>query len=444
MVLGGVEHVVGRVVLNKPGAGCESVELGVLAGIDHAGGVALHAKEHDARTRSLGCLGGAKPDGAAAAVGVHEHVSVAQVHAFDRDAVEQLGLLGVRLVERGGGDVERAAEELVAQGLLAADDARLAPEDGVGHAAVDVLGHADDPLVDGEDAVEEFLGMRKVALRGHDREHERVGLPAGAQHGVAQKARVRVFAVGGDAQALRQLGDGVEDAARALGLHGARGDADDVVRAALEEAAAHGTVLAGGKGGRRLVTEGAGRRVLAGIAQGGAHAADGADFDLRLLAEFRKELLHGSLFTRELLFVGEIQPLAAAAIVHDRAGARCVAALIRGGGSGRVRASRLAAGGRGGAFAAVFVWGAGGRLLCSGSARATVLTRSIRALACTFAVGVASGGGGALCRGVLPRRLLLTFALGGLGRLARFSRCLCEGATCPALCARLCHAQLRT
>ena len=115
VVGGGVEHVIGGVVGHKPRAAAQVVELGVLARIGHACGVALHAEQHDLVARGRRLLGCAKADGSAAAVGVHDHVTASELHAVDGDLVEELGLFGVRLVERGGRDTETAAEQLVAQ-----------------------------------------------------------------------------------------------------------------------------------------------------------------------------------------------------------------------------------------------------------------------------------------------------------------------------------------
>ena len=105
VVVGGIQDVIGGIVGHKPGAAGEAVELGIAARR-----VALHAEQHDADALALGIFSCAKTDGAAAAVGIHKHIALAQVHAVDSELIEQFGLLRVGLVERGRGDVELAAE----------------------------------------------------------------------------------------------------------------------------------------------------------------------------------------------------------------------------------------------------------------------------------------------------------------------------------------------
>ena len=94
--------------------------------------VALHAEQHNADALVLGILRGAQTDGAATTVSVHKNVTLLQVHAVNRELIEQLGLLRIGLVERGGGDIELAAEQLVAHAFGAIDDTSLLTQDGIG------------------------------------------------------------------------------------------------------------------------------------------------------------------------------------------------------------------------------------------------------------------------------------------------------------------------
>lgn len=93
--------------------------------------VALHAEQHNADALVLGIFSCTKTDGAAAAVGVHEHIALVQSHAVDSELVEQLGLLRIGLIERGRGDIEFATEQLVAHALGAINDTSLLTQDGV-------------------------------------------------------------------------------------------------------------------------------------------------------------------------------------------------------------------------------------------------------------------------------------------------------------------------
>ena len=93
--------------------------------------VALHAEQHNADALVLGILRGAQADGSAAAVSVHKNVTLLQVHAVNGKSIEQLGLLRIGLIERGGGDIELAAEQLVAHAFGAIDDTSLLTQDAL-------------------------------------------------------------------------------------------------------------------------------------------------------------------------------------------------------------------------------------------------------------------------------------------------------------------------
>lgn len=173
--------------------------------------VALHSEQHDADTLVLGFFSCAKTDGAAAAVGIHKHIVLAQIHAIDSELVEQLGLLRVGLVERGRGDIEFATEQLVAHALGAIDDTSLLTQDGVTGASVDVLGNGDDMRIECGDSLKELLRMRQVALSGHEGDHNLVGTPTAADDGIAEQAQMLVLVKGGNVQTLGLMRDAVEN-----------------------------------------------------------------------------------------------------------------------------------------------------------------------------------------------------------------------------------------
>lgn len=151
--------------------------------------VALHAEQHNADALVLGILHGAQADGSAAAVSVHKNITLLQVHAVNGKSIEQLGLLRIGLIERGGGDIELAAEQLVAHAFGAIDDTSLLTQDGIAGATVDVLSDGDDMRIECGDSLKELLRMRQVALSGHEGDHNLVGAPAAANDGIAKQPR---------------------------------------------------------------------------------------------------------------------------------------------------------------------------------------------------------------------------------------------------------------
>ena len=173
--------------------------------------VALHAEQHNADALVLGGFGCAQADSSATAIGIHEHVTLLQIHTVNGELIEQLGLLRVGLVERGGGDIELAAEQLVAHALGAIDDAGFLAEDGVAGTSVDVLGDGDDMRIECRDGLKELLRMRQVALSGHERDHDLVGTPAAADDGIAEQAQMLVLIKGGNMQPLSFACDAVEN-----------------------------------------------------------------------------------------------------------------------------------------------------------------------------------------------------------------------------------------
>ena len=108
----------------------------------------------------LGIFSCAQADSSATAIGIHEYVALLQVHAVNRELIELLGLLRIGLIERGGGDIEFATEQLVAHALGAIDDTSLLAQDGVTGTAIDILGNGDDMRIECRHGFKELLRMR--------------------------------------------------------------------------------------------------------------------------------------------------------------------------------------------------------------------------------------------------------------------------------------------
>ncbi len=233
----------------------------------------------------LGILRGAQTDGAATTVSVHKNVTLLQVHAVNRELIEQLGLLRIGLVERGGGDIELAAEQLVAHALGAIDDTSLLTQDGIAGATVDVLSDGDDMRIERRDGLKELLRMRQVALSGHEGDHDLVGAPAAANDGIAKQPQMLVFVKGGNMQPLGLACDAVENLTSARRLDRALGYGNDSVRPALKKAAADSALLAGSKRSGSLMTKTTRRRILARVSQGDSHTANGVDANALALAK---------------------------------------------------------------------------------------------------------------------------------------------------------------
>ena len=294
-----------------------AVELGVATCVGNAGGVALNTEQHNAGAFVLGVFCGAQTDGSAAAVGIHEYVALLQIHAVNGESIEQFGLLRISLIERGGGDVEFAAEQLIAHAFGAIDDAGLLAQDGIAGAAVDILRNGDDMWIERGDGLKEFLCMRQVALGGHESDHDLVGAPAAAHDGIAKQTKMLVLIKSGNMQPLSFACDAVENLARTRGLDRAFGNGDDLVRAALKKAAADSALLAGSKGGGSLMTKTTRRRILARVAQSDTHTTNGIDSNALTLAKRSKKLLHSSLLSCQLLFIRTIDRRAPTARFHD-------------------------------------------------------------------------------------------------------------------------------
>ena len=123
--------------------------------------------------------------------------------------------------------------------------------------------------------------------------------------------------------------DAVENLTGARCLDGAFGHGNDSVRTALKEAAADSALLTGSKGSGSLMTKTTRRRILARVAQGDAHTANGVDANTLALAKSSKKLLHSSLLSCQLLFIRTIERRAPTASFHDRTGRLGVHNLTR-------------------------------------------------------------------------------------------------------------------
>ena len=71
------------------------------------------------------------------------------------------------------------------------------------------------------------------------------------------------------------------------------------------------------------------RRILARVAQGNTHTANGIDSNALTLAELSKQLLHSSLLGRQLLLIRTIERRAPTTSFHDRTGRLGVHSLTR-------------------------------------------------------------------------------------------------------------------
>ena len=159
--------------------------------------------------------------------------------------------------------------------------------------------------------------MRQVALSGHEGDHNLVGTPTAADDGIAEQAQMLVLVKGGNVQALSFTRDAVKNLSGARYLDGAFGHGNDSVRTALKEAAADSALLTGSKGSGSLMTKTTRRRILARVAQGDAHTANGVDANTLALAKSSKKLLHSSLLSCQLLFIRTIERRAPTTSFHD-------------------------------------------------------------------------------------------------------------------------------
>ena len=123
--------------------------------------------------------------------------------------------------------------------------------------------------------------------------------------------------------------DAVENLTSARRLDRTLGYGNDLVRAALKKAAADSALLTGSKRSGSLMTKTTRRRILARVAQGNTHTANGVDGDALALTKSGKKLLHSSLLGGELLLIRTIERRAPTASFHDRTGGLGVHSLTR-------------------------------------------------------------------------------------------------------------------
>ena len=229
-------------------------------------------------------------------------------------------MLRIGLIERGGGDIELAAEQLVAHAFGAIDDTSLLTQDGIAGATVDVLSDGDDMRIECGDSLKELLRMRQVALSGHEGDHNLVGAPAAANDGIAKQSQMLVFVKGGNMQTFGLASDAVENLTSARRLDRAFRNGDDFVRPTFKKAAADSALFAGSKRSGSLMTKTTRRKIFTRVSQGDSHTANGVDANTLAPAKSSKKLLHSSLLSCQLLFIRTIECRAPTASFHDRTG----------------------------------------------------------------------------------------------------------------------------
>ena len=126
-----------------------------------------------------------------------------------------------------------------------------------------------------------------------------------------------VFVKGRNMQTFGLASDAVENLTSARRLDRTLGYGNDLVRAALKETATDSALLTGSKRSGGLMTKTTRRRILARVAQGNTHTANGINGNTLALAELSKQLLHSSLLGRQLLLIRTIERRAPTAGLHD-------------------------------------------------------------------------------------------------------------------------------
>ena len=197
------------------------------------------------------------------------------------------------------------------------DDAGLLAQDGIAGTAVDILGNGDDMRIECGDGLKELLRVRQIALGGHERNHDLIGTPTATNDGIAKQTKMLVFVKGGNMQPLSFASDAIKNLTSPGSLNRTLGHGNNLVRTALKEATANGTLLTRSKGGRSLMAKTTRRRILTGVAQGDTHAANGINDDALALTKLGKQLFHGSLLGSELLLIRTIKRRAPTTSLHD-------------------------------------------------------------------------------------------------------------------------------
>ena len=291
-------------------------ELGVfhtvVAGV--VGGVAdgrLHGIDADNAGRPT--ARGHQPNGACAAIGVDNRLDARKIRQADGLVVKHLGLRGVHLVERLRRDAERESAQRVQDESGAEEHALLVAQDDIGLARVHVLhdgghlGHAARQLA------AESLRRGKLLAVGHHGDEHFPTLVAHAHHGVAHETGTGVLVVGLHVPAGHDVADGERHLLGRLVFDSARIGGNEPVGAGLVHA--REDVGAGELGILSLALCALGRGVrgdhLVAVMEGIVHAQNGQQ-GVGGGDAFEKS--GHLLFLRgQLVFVGHVQPAAAAA-----------------------------------------------------------------------------------------------------------------------------------
>ena len=134
--------------------------------------VALHAKQHNTDALVLGGFGCAQADSSTTAIGIHEYVALLQVHAVNRELIEQLGLLRVGLVERGG-EISNSQPSSWSRMHSAPYTMRVSsPRMALPGRPLMFWATVTMCGLKCGDSLKELLRMRQVALSGHERNHD--------------------------------------------------------------------------------------------------------------------------------------------------------------------------------------------------------------------------------------------------------------------------------
>ena len=275
-----------------------AVSLGVADRIAHGVAVILHA-DH-----ARGIPAGENADRAGAAVGVHDGLRAGQPRVFERRAVEHLRLDGVDLIKRARRDAEREITELLADISRSVEHLAVRPEYETRLPGVDVLHHGRDVRMLLQQRAHEVSLAGQHTVRGHEHDEDLPAAPAAPHEHVPQRAAAGVLIVGADLEALEQLADRDDDPVGDLILDQAVADRDDAVRGRLIHARDDLSLPVDTEGGLHLVA------VVIGV----VHAED-----LLNMTEAAEQPDGRRLFEVQLLRVGEVLQLAAAALFCKRA-----------------------------------------------------------------------------------------------------------------------------
>ena len=256
---------------------------------------------------------GHEPDGTRAAIGVDDRLGAVKVRQADGLVVEHLGLCGVHLVERLRRDAKGQPAQRVQNETGTVEYPLLFAQDDIGLARVHVLhdgghlGHAARKLA------AEGLRRGKLLAVGHHGDEHFPTLVAHAHHGVAHETGAGVLVVGLHAPAGHDVADGERHLLGRLVLDGAGIGGNEPVGAGLVHT--REDVGAGELGILSLAICALGRGVrgdhLVAVMEGVVHAQNGQQ-DISGGNIF-EEGAHLLFLRGQLVFVGHVQPAAAAA-----------------------------------------------------------------------------------------------------------------------------------